>query len=435
MKKGTRLGFLLLAVISLGRGTAFGTGPDRAGANSPAAAGSPAQAAAPANQKVIKDPAEYDAYITALKTSAPKEKAAAMESFLKQYPDSVMKVDALEQAMGAYQQAGDAAKIEDSANRIIALKPDHIQALAILTYLRRAKASQGDPAALAAMRQSAAKGVELVPNWKPEGVPPEQAEKLRSQLADIFYGASGFAALQAKDYAAARDSYQKAVAIDPTNPQDVYQLSISDLEMNPMDVTGFWYAAKAAQLLQGNPSAQANVSHYTQAKYRKYHGGDDGWDQIAAGVAAQSAPSADFAQSLKRAPTPAELAVKAVQENDVATLSFSDWEFILSYRDASPANHDAADKVWAALDNKQSHGAAKLQFKVTVVAATKDSLDVAVTEDNQKANKADLRVTMEKPLASPPAVGASVNLAGVITSYAPQPFLFLMEQGELAGKK
>src|ERR1700719_2212892 len=62
------------------------------------------QQAAPASQKVIKDPAEYNAYITALNTQDPAQKGAAMEAFIAQYPASVVRSDAMEQAMSAYQQ-------------------------------------------------------------------------------------------------------------------------------------------------------------------------------------------------------------------------------------------------------------------------------------------------------------------------------------------
>src|SRR5258706_4965390 len=59
----------------------------------------PAQAqtaAAPAPQKKeIKDPAEYNAYVNAIQTTDPNAKAASLEAFLQQYPNSVMKSDAL----------------------------------------------------------------------------------------------------------------------------------------------------------------------------------------------------------------------------------------------------------------------------------------------------------------------------------------------------
>ena len=66
------------------------------------------QAAAPAGQAaapVIKDPAEYNAYVGAIKQSDANAKISGLEAFLTQYPNSVMKNQALEILMGTYQQA------------------------------------------------------------------------------------------------------------------------------------------------------------------------------------------------------------------------------------------------------------------------------------------------------------------------------------------
>src|SRR5215831_9713804 len=101
------------------------------------------QPGTPTSQKVIKDPAEYNAYITALNTQDPAARGAAMEAFVKQYPQSVVLTDALEQAMAAYQQAGNSAKVEELAKRILQLQPNNIRALAIVTALDRAKGTTG----------------------------------------------------------------------------------------------------------------------------------------------------------------------------------------------------------------------------------------------------------------------------------------------------
>lgn len=384
-----------------------------------------------AGQKMIKDPAEYNAYIAALNTTEPQQKAAAMEAFVNQYPGSVVKIDALEQAMAAYQQAGNVANVTSTANRILKLDPGNVRALAIVTFLNRALAAQGDTKAAADARGDAEKGLKALAAWqKPEGVSDADFEKLRKQMAAIFHGAAGFAALQAKDYPAARDHYMKAIENDPNNLQDVYQLAVAQLEMKPLDPNGFWYVAKAFQLAQGNAAAQKSIADYGKAKYRRYHGGEDGWDQLVVATATQPVPPADFA--IKPAPTPAEIAVKAVQENAPGDLSFSDYEFVLSLRDASQANKEAADKVMQAILDKEKQGAAKLRMPVKVISATQGTIQAAITDENQQANKADLQVTMTKPMLHPPAAGAMIDIIGVITDYEPSPFTFIMKESEIA---
>src|SRR5271169_6930844 len=97
-----------------------------------------AQAAPAAQKPQIKDPAEYNAYVNAVQQSDPAQKASAIEAFLQTYPNSVMKEDALVSLMGAYQQAGDAQKMVDAANRALQVNPNNVRALALLTYYYRA---------------------------------------------------------------------------------------------------------------------------------------------------------------------------------------------------------------------------------------------------------------------------------------------------------
>src|SRR5438477_8541515 len=147
------------------------------------------QAGAPTSQKTIKDPAEYNAYITALNTQDPVQKAAAMEAFVTQYPQSVVKIDALEQAMAAYQQAGNQAKVEDTAKRLLQFDPNNIRALAIVTFIDRAKATNGDQAALRSVCDESQRGLQALPSWqKPEGISDADFQKLRSQMTNIFEG-------------------------------------------------------------------------------------------------------------------------------------------------------------------------------------------------------------------------------------------------------
>jgi tetratricopeptide (TPR) repeat protein len=395
----------------------------------------PPTQAAPAGQKTIKDADEYNAYIKALNTVDPAQKAAAMEAFVDRYPKSVMHIDALEQAMAAYQQGGNAAKVEDVANRILKLERTNVRALAIVTFLERTRATQGQADAAARLREHAELGLKALPGWKkPEGVDDATYKKLRDQMSTVFNGAAGFAALQAKDYAKAVGPYRVAVRLDPANLQDVYQLAIAELEGTPIDATGFWHIGRAIALAKTNAAALNSITDYGKAKYRKFHGSEDGWDGIVARAATQTLAPANFAASIKAAPTPADIAVQAVRDNDPADMSFSDYEFVLGLRDASPANKDAADKVWRAIRAKERDGAARLQLPVKVISATGDTVLAAITEDNQAANKADVRITMKQPMATPPAAGASIAVIGVISDYEPSPFMFIMKDGEVAAK-
>src|SRR5437762_14266413 len=102
-------------------------------ATTPAPSGAPAAAQGP----VIKDPAEYNAYVGAVQQQDPNAKVSGLEAFLTQYPNSVMKSDALELLMSTYQQTNNAAKMMDAANRLLQVDAKNGNALALLAYAER----------------------------------------------------------------------------------------------------------------------------------------------------------------------------------------------------------------------------------------------------------------------------------------------------------
>ena len=379
--------------------------------------------------KVIQNAAEGNAYMAAFNTADPTAKAAAMEAFIKQYPNSIMKSDALNIALDSYEKANNPAKAMDVASRMLQDNPNDITALFALTYYKRAQATT--PAAFAEVLKYGQAGANALPAWqKPAGESDADYAKQVNQMKSVFYGAEGFGYLQQKDYTHARDAYTQAVQADPTSLQDIYQLGITDLSLDPVDIKGFWYVAKAANLAGSNAQVVATINAYGKGQYRRYHGGDDGWDPIVTAAASQPTLPADF--TVKPKPTAADLACQAAKDNDPAQLGFSDREYILQFRDASPCNKDAAAKVWAAILAQQ--GTNKLKIPIKVITATADTITGALSEDNQKDNKADVQITMEKPLVKLPVVGSNIDVVGTFSDYTPNPFLFIMTAGELPVK-
>src|SRR5436853_6823848 len=104
-----------------------------AAAPQPQASQPQASAAAPQSQKKeIKDPAEYNAYVGAVQQTDPNAKISGLEAFLQQYPNSVMKEDALELLMVSYSQTNNAAKMADAAQRVLQVNPKNVRALTLL---------------------------------------------------------------------------------------------------------------------------------------------------------------------------------------------------------------------------------------------------------------------------------------------------------------
>ncbi len=386
--------------------------------SAPAASGQPAS-----QQKTIKDPAEYNAYVNAMKTTDPSQKAIQMEGFLQQYPNSVMKEDALELLMGAYQQANNLPKVVETAKRLIQANPNNLKALALLTYLTRAQATT--PPQLVEAAQYGEQGLKaLQVATKPEGLADADWEKFKAQVAPIFYGAVGQNAYATKDYATAQKNLQQAVNANPNDMSNVYPLAASYLESNPVDPLGFWYIAHAAALAAQTPQQQQQILKYGRARYIRFHGGDDGWNEIVQQAAAQTAPPAGF--TVKPAPTPAEQAAKLAQEKPVSQMSFDEIQLILT-----SGNQEAADKVWAELKDKPT------TFQAKVVTATATKLGLAATYDNGQNKVIDVELTMTAaiPARLIPKVESDATVQGVPVSYTAKPFLIVMTKGVLAGKE
>jgi tetratricopeptide (TPR) repeat protein len=380
-------------------------------------------------------PAEQTAYTKALTIKDAAQRAEAMEVFLAWYPNSPLRIDAFEQTMTAWQGAGNPAKADATATRLLQIDPDNVRALTNRAYVGRTRAMSGEPAALAPAASAAERGLAALAKWpKPAALADADFARLKMQMTAIFDGTLGFAALQAKDYAKARGHYLGAVAVDPDNLADVYQLSVAQLEHQPLDPLGFWYGARAIAIARAarNQSAATGIDKYVRSRYQRYHGSEDGWDDLVSRVGAgQKTPPDGFAKSISRAMSPAESAVQMVTDNDPAALSYSEWEFVLAHREDSEANKAAADKVWHAIADKQKDGA-RLKIPVKVVTATPDRIEAAISDENQASNTVDLNVTLVRPLSPLPAVGARISIVGTLADYRVGPFLFVMTKAELA---
>ena len=274
----------ILAIVLATTGIVSG---QAAAQSQPAATPQPAQAGQagapgqpPQQKKEIKDPAEYNAYVSAIQQQDPNAKISGLEAFLTQYPNSVMKEDALEALLAEYQKTGNAAKMSDTANRLLQANPNNVRALALLAFYHRSLAQQGQDAQknLDLARQYGEKGLQALQTYqKPEGVSDQEYEKIKTQMAGIFNGAVGLAALQSKDYATATKGLKAAADANPNDFSTVYPLALAYLQENPVDyLNGIWYGARAANLAP-NPQMQQQIEKYVKSMYTKYHGSDEGW--------------------------------------------------------------------------------------------------------------------------------------------------------------
>ena len=386
----------------------------------------PAAGAAPQQKKEIKDPAEYNAYMTAFNQTDPAAKAQALEAFLQRYPNTVIKIDAMELLMASYQQAGNAPKVTEWAQKIVQADPNNLRALALLTYMGRAAAGAGGPNAAQALQQAGQYGMQglqaLQTAQKPAEVSEADWEKLKTQTGMIFNGAAGMNALQSKDYANAAKYLSVAVAGNPADLNNVYPLALSYLQMKPQDPVGLWFIARAVSLAPAG-AAQQQITAYGRRAYIVYHGGEDGWTDLLAQAAASPNPPAGW--KVPPAPTPAEQAAKLVQDKPVSKMSFDEIQLVLT-----SGNQQAADQVWGGLKDKP------IAIEGKLITATPNQLMIAGTYDDIQNNKADIELNMVAniPARLMPKEGTMVQFQGNPSAYEASPFMVHMAEGHLVGK-
>jgi tetratricopeptide (TPR) repeat protein len=373
-----------------------------------------------ASGPVIKDPAEYNAYMTAQTMTDNNQKASALEGFVQQYPNSVVKEDALAGAMAAYQAAGNQQKMMDTAQRLLEVNPNNVLGLFVRVYglgQQQGEQAAKDAGALAQRALPLLQG-----RKKPDGMTDQQFADQNKAFAGVFNGAIGKAALTSKDYPTAIQAFQAAMTANPSDPNNVYFLGSAYLaSAQPTDqdrLAGIWYMARTIAMVPNWDVPVKLVKYH----YKKYHGSEEGLDQLLAQAksATTSAMPAGFGQNITKfvPPSPKETAAKMLQECAPEKMDFGQWIYILT-----SGNDQAANTVWTALQNKA------LRFQGWVLETGKDKVGMAVTEDGHQANKVEVMVTMLDPMKTAPAVGSEFKVQAVPTTYTADPFVINMEQG------
>src|SRR5579862_980228 len=411
--------------------TASQPAPSTQAAPAPAAGAQSSPAAAP-QAPVIKDPAEYNAYMGAIGQKDPTAQISGLEAYLTQYPSSVMKIAALQTLMQDYQQTNNQAKTIETAQKLVATDPCNVRALALLSYIDRLKAQGGDANAtqdLADAKKYGDSGMECLPKFtKPEGTSEADFDKMKGQMTGIFDAAVGISDLTGKDFDGARKALRAAADSTPDEQKDfsvVWPLALAyagptppDPKETPDPLNTIWYAARASTLAP--PQAQPQIEKYAKGQYMKYHGGDDGWTDVLAQAKASPDPPAGFA--IKPAPTPPEQAHNMVASTTPDKMDFATWQFVFTN-----GSKEDQDTVWNAIKGKA------VQMQGTVIHATATEFQIAGSSDDIDAKKADITLTFPEkvPLRLIPKDGATLDFQGEPASYTSNPFMMTMENGRL----
>ncbi len=377
----------------------------------------------------IKDPAEYNAYQMAITQSNPKEKAAALESFLKTYPQSVVKGPVLDMLMDTYQQLGDPDSTLNAASRLLQIDPNNMKAIAISVFVKKAQCGKTSDAQVC--DDAAALARKGLAATKPADVSDDDWKKQTGAIYPIFHSTIALDdMLSKKDAKGAISEYRTALMLYPVEQTqngpglpDTLQLAEAYTKPDGKDlVQAVWFYARAWNFAP--PAYKAQIEPKLEYYYKKYHGDLTGLDAIKTQAAASLFPPGTF--QITAAATPAEIAHKVVVETpDLTTLNLNDKEFILA-----SGSKDDAEKLWGVMKDQVT------PIPGVVIEANANTIKMAVSQDAKDAKIADFIVNLKKPLEEKevPAVGfeyglqPATELDGTYDSYTQVPATATMTQ-------
>ncbi len=339
----------------------------------------------------IKDPAEYNAYQMFSTQTDPKAKAAAGESFLTSYPQSVVKSAVLDELINTYQKLQEPDKTLSAASRLLQIDPNNMKAIFISVFIKKqqcAKTSDAqtcdDAAALARRGSSAA---------KPAAVSDDDWNKQKAATYPVFHSAIALdAALSKKDFKAAQDEYiveLKLMTEEEAKAQglnDTLLLAQAYAQPGPAQnlPDAVYEYARVWDYAPQNYKAQ--IEPKLEYYYKKYHGGLDGLQDIKTQAQTSALPPGNF--KIDPAKSPAEQIHDLLAATpDLSTLALADKETVLAL-----GSQEDADKLWALLKDKPT------PVPGIVIDASDSTIKMAVTQDAKDAKTADFIVNLKKPL-------------------------------------
>ena len=315
-----------------------------------------------------------------------------------------------------------------TAQKLVATDPCQVPALTLIVYVDRAKSAQsGDPNGkqeAADAKKYGQEGLDCLPKFvKPEGTSDADFAKMKPQMTGIFEAGIGWGALQDKDNAKAAVAPEKGSGCESGFGRKISPCCIPWLLLICGDApdyqNGIWFAARAAAVAP--PAAAPGIEKYARSQYVKFHAGDDGWAEFLAAAKA-GGPQVP----VKPAPTPAEQAHNMITATPPDKMDFATWEFVLA-----TVARKIRTTVWNAIKGKA------VQMNGTIISTEPTQFMIAGSSDDIDAKKADITLKFEEkvPVRMIPKDGASFDFQGEPASYTPNPFMMVMEKGQLLRAK
>ena len=223
--------------------------------------------------------AEYNAWKAAAAETAPAAQLKLLDDFMSKYPNSALLNYIYALYYNNYGAQKNFPKTIEYCDKLVALGDKVTPDERYRAYTVRAYAFNSiqnpDAATAKAARAAALAGVENVGSVpKPEGVDDAKFAEDKKRSILFFNGTAALAAMAAKDYPGAIESYKAVLAATPDDLTSNYSLGKAYMASTPpQPVDALWYFARAAASKNANEQQSKMVKAYLRKLIVNYQGG------------------------------------------------------------------------------------------------------------------------------------------------------------------
>ncbi len=394
-----------------------------------------------------KDRAEYDLYDAAQKDTNPTTRLATLNKWKQQYPQSDFADGRKDMILTTYQQLNQQRQVIETAQDILKDKPNNFHALlAIIAAVEALK-----PPASADLDLLEKTAIYVVTNFdqifaksnKPETMTDAQWDQTKGATKPYAELALDFAYMtrrdQTKDYAKAQADLTKLLQMDGSLAKVSYDLGDTILkqakekpEQQPLAL--FCYARAAAYEGSNSlpPQDRASIRKFLTDAYTKYHGSNEGLDQLIATAKNTALPPGDF--KIKSTVDIAQEKAAAEAAAAAANPMLNMWTKLLKENLLKP---DGDMFFEMSMKDLLVPGGANgvMKFKGTIVsmepATRPKEIDLAI----EKPGVTDAKLIFDMPLPGKMEPGETLEFEGIAKSFTKDPFVitFEVDKDQLSG--
>ncbi len=385
-----------------------------------------------AQEKKVKDQAEYDLFTAVQKEADAKKKIQLLDTWKEKYPDSDFKDDRLVIYIQTYQAAGDGQGMFRSAKELLDLNPKSVPALYYLTLLT-VSLNDTSPERLD-IGEKAANGFlgtldeTFAADKKPQNLTADQWQAERKKMEAESYKALAFVAEGRKDLPKAEEIYRKILELQPNAALYSYKLAANMVAQKDPERQrkAFYHFARAGHLGGDMPlpaETKRQVQAYFEKVYTNFTGRKDGMNEVIE-VATRGGPF-----------PPADFTIESEQERMVREMERLRVENPQLYLWSQVKQQLIGPEGEGYFDSSvKGTGLPKLKGKVVEVspAARPREIRIALSTDDV----AELTLKLDSPLPNAAEPGTEIEFAEAVPQeFTRDPFMVVaeIERGKIEG--